>query len=78
MTEFLGQSPESAGNEDYARIGFRYYSANYAAIVPIIPPFFKKKGRLFLEIDNREIAKLPHRAMTEQRTRAHTSRCAAL
>jgi hypothetical protein len=43
----LGQSPESAGNGDYARIGFRYYSANYAAIIPIIPPSFKKGEAFF-------------------------------
>ena len=43
----LGQSPESAGNGDYARIGFRYYSADYAAIIPIILPFFLKGEDFF-------------------------------
>ena len=42
----LGQAPESAGNGDYARIGFRYYSANYAAFV------LKKRGGFLLKIDN--------------------------
>ena len=46
----LGQAPESAGNGDYARIGFRYYSADYAAIIPIIPPFFLKRGGFFLRL----------------------------
>jgi hypothetical protein len=46
ISDKLGQAPYSAGNGDYSRIGFRYYSANYAAIIPIIPPLKKqKKGK---------------------------------
>ena len=44
----LGQPPYAAGNGDYAIYYSANYAANYAAIIPIIPPFFFKRGGFFL------------------------------
>ena len=43
----LGQAPYAAGNGDYAIYYSADYAANYAAIIPIIPPFFKKGENFF-------------------------------